>query len=253
MKHQIFLGGSCGNSTWREKIAIPMLTENDISFYNPQVANHAWDVKMRFKDMEAKESASALLFVIEGNSRSIASIGEACYLIGQKRPISLTIIDVNRNTLIDGEKLSKSEIFDLNRGRMLVKDMAKLNNIPYFENIKDSVNYAIKLVSEKKTDLTLEKLNKIIKEVDYKKNLNFKIEENISEFYIQIHSEVLNVKSKEKELMAGRKWLINKHDTSSDVIRTLFKAIITWEEHEIRELFKYKNKQIFNPHFNIED
>ena len=36
-KCEIFLGGSCNPTTWRQEIAIPLLEANEISFYNPQV------------------------------------------------------------------------------------------------------------------------------------------------------------------------------------------------------------------------
>ena len=34
-KYQVFLGGSCNPTTWRRDIAMPMLTNHGISFYNP--------------------------------------------------------------------------------------------------------------------------------------------------------------------------------------------------------------------------
>ena len=34
----VFLGGSCNPTQWRKEIAIPMLEEHNVSFYNPQVS-----------------------------------------------------------------------------------------------------------------------------------------------------------------------------------------------------------------------
>ncbi|MBM3797289.1 MAG: hypothetical protein FJW31_25315 [Acidobacteria bacterium] len=50
----------------------------------------------------------------------------------------------------------------------------------------------------------------------------------------------------------GRWWLVNPTDSESDVIRTAFKAAITWEEHEPRERFRYKGTAFFGPHFDVE-
>ena len=33
----VFLGGSCNPTTWRKDIAIPLLEENNVDYYNPQV------------------------------------------------------------------------------------------------------------------------------------------------------------------------------------------------------------------------
>lgn len=51
----------------------------------------------------------------------------------------------------------------------------------------------------------------------------------------------------------GRKWVLSPHMTKSEVIQTAFKAIMTAEEHETREKFKYKGRAIFGPYFNVDD
>lgn len=50
----------------------------------------------------------------------------------------------------------------------------------------------------------------------------------------------------------GRKWLLSEHMTKSEVIQTALKAVITAEEHEIREQFLYKKAAIFAPHFDVD-
>lgn len=54
------------------------------------------------------------------------------------------------------------------------------------------------------------------------------------------------------ELQHGRKWYLSPHMTRSEVVATAFKAILTAEEHEVREHFKYKGAAVFGPHFNVE-
>ena len=36
------------------------------------------------------------------------------------------------------------------------------------------------------------------------------------------------------------------------MIQTAFKAVLTAEEHETREAFRYKGQAIFAPHYNVE-
>lgn len=50
----------------------------------------------------------------------------------------------------------------------------------------------------------------------------------------------------------SRKWLLSEHMTDSEIIQTIFLAVKTAEEHEIRELFKYKGQAIFGPHWNLD-
>ena len=50
----------------------------------------------------------------------------------------------------------------------------------------------------------------------------------------------------------GRKWRLSPHMTRSEIVQTAFMAVLTWEEHECRERFKYKGQRVFGPHFNVE-
>lgn len=50
----------------------------------------------------------------------------------------------------------------------------------------------------------------------------------------------------------GRKWLLSKHMTKSEIIQTAFKAVLTAEEHECREAFTYRGTAIFGPHFDVD-
>lgn len=55
-----------------------------------------------------------------------------------------------------------------------------------------------------------------------------------------------------KSYQKGRKWLLSPYMTKSEVIQTAFKAVLTAEEHETREKFAYRGKNIFGPHFNVD-
>ena len=50
----------------------------------------------------------------------------------------------------------------------------------------------------------------------------------------------------------GRKWLLSQHMTKSELVQTAFKAVMTAEEHEAREEFRYSNAAIFGPHFDVD-
>ncbi len=51
----------------------------------------------------------------------------------------------------------------------------------------------------------------------------------------------------------GRKWLLSQYMSDSEVIQTAMLAVLTAEEHEARERFRYNGQAIFGPHQNAED
>lgn len=51
---------------------------------------------------------------------------------------------------------------------------------------------------------------------------------------------------------SGRKWLLSRHMTRSELVQTALKAVLTAEEHEAREKFLYRGQPIFDPHFDVE-
>ena len=50
---QVFLGGACNPTSWRQDIAIPILSQHSISFYNPQRPD--WDPQMIEIEDQAKQ------------------------------------------------------------------------------------------------------------------------------------------------------------------------------------------------------
>lgn len=55
------------------------------------------------------------------------------------------------------------------------------------------------------------------------------------------------------EPWTGRKWMLSQHMTRTEVVCTAFKAVMSAEEHETRELFKYLGHEVFGPHFDVDD
>ena len=53
-------------------------------------------------------------------------------------------------------------------------------------------------------------------------------------------------------LIPGRKWFLSPYMTESEVVGTAFKAVLTAEEHEAREKFKWRGRSVFGPHIDVE-
>lgn len=69
---------------------------------------------------------------------------------------------------------------------------------------------------------------------------------------LEIGANVVDNETEREVYMTGRKWVITPDMPKSDIVRTVFLAVMTWEEHEIRENFRYKGRDIFSPHFEVE-
>lgn len=55
------------------------------------------------------------------------------------------------------------------------------------------------------------------------------------------------------ELQKTRLWLVADTDTEDEIVRTLFKLVMTSMEHKAREWFKYDDVAVMNPHFKVRD
>lgn len=54
------------------------------------------------------------------------------------------------------------------------------------------------------------------------------------------------------EVQKGRRWLIEDEMTDTEIVLTILKALLTFEEHEAREAFRYKGARIFGPHLDLD-
>lgn len=50
----------------------------------------------------------------------------------------------------------------------------------------------------------------------------------------------------------GRKWLLSPHMTDTEIVWTAFKAVLTAQEHETRELFKVDGVAVADSHVSID-
>jgi sodium-dependent dicarboxylate transporter 2/3/5 len=134
----VFLGGSCNPTTWRTDIAIPMLEAANLTYYNPQV--DAWHAELAEVERVHKKTSRFNLFVIDNQTRAIASIQEASLCIGRGDRVVVVIKYIPE----DHPEMSKNEIDDLNRGRLFLAAAAQENNIPLFLEEKEAIKYIIK-------------------------------------------------------------------------------------------------------------
>jgi hypothetical protein len=146
MTNQVFLGGSCNPTTWRRDTAIPALEKAGVTFFNPQVEN--WSKELVAAEAAAKESCKTLLWVIDGETRSVASMNEAVeWAIRNPDKLYLVIVDVPQYSTINGVWVDPDQVKDLNRGRSYLRDIAERHNVPVFDSVEDAVKTVIAVVN----------------------------------------------------------------------------------------------------------
>ncbi|XP_066993495.1 uncharacterized protein raw isoform X3 [Anabrus simplex] len=146
-KYEVFLGGSCNPTTWRHDVAIPTLKRLGITFYNPQVSH--WGPELIELEHQAKQNAAVLFFVIDNQTRSVASIIEAAHISGRRRKLILVIHAYEGpGQKIWGEPISEEEYEDLTTGQMVLQDLVERQGIPVFESIPIALNCTAKVLRE---------------------------------------------------------------------------------------------------------
>lgn len=248
---QVFLGGACGSTTWRKDIAIPILERAGVTYLDPQLGVGEWTPADEEAEMRAKFAAEVLMFVINEDTRGVASCAEVGYLIASGRPVALVLRDINAGANVNGEVLSAYQADDLNRGRIFVRTMAKQHGVPVFDNVADAAEYAVRLVKERTARLTIERVREILSNVACRE-YSFHAEQVQGGFHLSVEAIEADAYTAVPSLQRGRQWFIAETASPGEVVQTAFKAVLTWVEHEARESFRFKNQQVFGPHTDLE-
>ena len=136
---KVFLGGTCNNSTWREKL-IPMIT---IDFYNPVVED--WTPDCMAEEIKQRETCDFVLYVITPEMTGVYSIAESVD-DSNKRP-EKTIFCFLTEPIITGEG---TKFFDTHQTKSLnaVGKMVNENGGKWCITLGDVANYVNKTEEE---------------------------------------------------------------------------------------------------------
>uniref|UniRef100_A0A915J8Q6 Uncharacterized protein n=1 Tax=Romanomermis culicivorax TaxID=13658 RepID=A0A915J8Q6_ROMCU len=135
----IFLGGSCGATTWRKDFVIPYLKSAGISYFNPQRAT--WTEDMIKIEERAKNNSRLLLFVVDSSQPSLISLVEIAFLAARNAPLIVVLPTESELAVgpIKDPKHDRLNSFDFLRNAL------RRHNIPVYRQIAD----ALKIVSDR--------------------------------------------------------------------------------------------------------
>ncbi|XP_047514419.1 uncharacterized protein LOC125055831 isoform X2 [Pieris napi] len=137
---EVFLGGSCNPTTWRSDIAIPMLKQMGITYFNPQVDD--WSTELIEVEHRAKAQARALLFVLDSETRAVAACVEAAHLAAAPRDLLLVLRPYSRHQAIGRETISDQEYIELSRARSTLQEVVERRGLPAFTDIPAALRCA---------------------------------------------------------------------------------------------------------------
>ncbi|CAD5121663.1 DgyrCDS10152 [Dimorphilus gyrociliatus] len=148
MEKFVFLGGSCGITTWRNDV-IKNLEKNKINYYNPLKSD--WTIECMEEECKAKESAFVNFFAIKNNSRGIASIYESAYLLGKRKNVILVLEDMKNGAnehRIDNQCLKDTEYEELKQARRYLAYLYERQGYPVYKNENQAILHLESIIEE---------------------------------------------------------------------------------------------------------
>ena len=86
------------------------------------------------------QAASRLLYVIDDQTRAVASMIEAADFVGSSRDVLVVVNDITGDApMIGGDRLSRREVEDLNRGRAFVRSITDKSGCLVEETVQEAV------------------------------------------------------------------------------------------------------------------
>ena len=70
--------------------------------------------------------------------------------------------------------------------------------------------------------------------------------------YLQAHYDETDTVTGKIETQATRRWFLSPEMSRSEIVATAFKCALTSMEHRTREWFLYRNRAIYQPHYDVD-
>lgn len=90
-------------------------------------------------------------------------------------------------------------------------------------------------------------------DVTYKPGYRLLLEEDSSGrwFFQVVNTESVCAVTGRRQVDKGGKAYLSPHATRSELVQTAFGLFKAYEEHETREFFRWRGKQVYGPHMDV--
>lgn len=99
------------------------------------------------------------------------------------------------------------------------------------------------------------RVSELLREVAYKEGFRILLRRDLGiagRVYVQVECERPDAITGEMDVGRGGKIYLSPHMVNGEIVRKVFQALLSYEEHECREFFRYKDAQVFGPHIDVE-
>lgn len=135
MKKKVFLGGTCNDSNWRERLIAKL--NNNVDYFNPVVED--WTPECMEEEIRQREICDFCLYVITPKMTGTYSIAEVVD-DSNKRPNKTLFCYLENDFNFDSltlYKFNKGQLKSLSR----VANMVKENGAKVFNNLNEIAEY----------------------------------------------------------------------------------------------------------------
>lgn len=146
-KRQVFLGGSCGSTTWRKDIAIPMLEREGVRFFNPQLPEGAWKQEDAITEAKALKESNVVVIIVDSSTRATRSLLELVEIAMRGQRVIAVLERITDGAVIEGQAVTGRDLKDLNDTRDWVREFGKrYSNVIQALSVEHAISMAIEFV-----------------------------------------------------------------------------------------------------------
>lgn len=100
--------------------------------------------------------------------------------------------------------------------------------------------------------MTIDDMREVIADVNFPEYHFGIVESGHGFIYLQASYDEADTVTGNMDRQYTRRWPLSPAMTKSEIVSTVFKCVLTSMEHKTREHFLYRDRAIYQPHFDVE-
>lgn len=150
MENVVGLFGTCGKSKWREEMAIPILEEEGVSYFNPVVED--WNEEARENEAHHMMHDYVIMLVITGETSGITSMAESGWMAFQShlrhgQTLILVLEDMveDPGSFVDATSINKTRDLIRKYAKKITSKKLDRPSIKICETVEEATRLAVNL------------------------------------------------------------------------------------------------------------